>query len=209
MGYKPGMGLGASGTGITAPIEESVHKGRRGLGYDLEGLEKNDVQWELEEVGQVKIILLYHHLSIPSIHPIYPSIHHLSIPSIYPFIIYPSHLSIHTSSIHPYIIYPSIHHLSIPSIYQINYEQQPVWMPPCSKDVLTEDDMVGWLAFGKVMKSHLYVCMYLYTYVRMYIYVYVSMYVFMYLCMYLHVCSMYIHICTYVVCIYIHVCVHM
>ena len=99
MGYKPGMGLGASGAGITAPIEESVHKGRRGLGYDLEGLEKKNVQWELEEVGQVKIILLYQ------------SIDHLSNLSIHPYIIYPSHLSIHTSSILPYIIYPS--HLSI------------------------------------------------------------------------------------------------
>ena len=47
MGYKPGGGLGKSGTGIAEPIEESVHKGRRGLGYMLEGLEKEDVNWEL------------------------------------------------------------------------------------------------------------------------------------------------------------------
>ena len=51
MGYKPGLGLGVSGTGITAPIKESLHKGLRGLGYNLEGLEKEDVQWELEEVS--------------------------------------------------------------------------------------------------------------------------------------------------------------
>ena len=53
MGYKPGTGLGLRSTGITVPLEESMHKGRRGLGYDLEGLEKEDVQWELEEVSFV------------------------------------------------------------------------------------------------------------------------------------------------------------
>ncbi len=51
MGYKPGMGLGLHSTGITAPLEESMQQGRRGLGYDLDGLEKEDVQWELEEVS--------------------------------------------------------------------------------------------------------------------------------------------------------------
>ena len=50
MGYKAGEGLGQSGSGIVAPIEESVHKGRRGLGFVLEGLEKEDVHWEAEEV---------------------------------------------------------------------------------------------------------------------------------------------------------------
>lgn len=51
MGYQPGKGLGKSGMGIAEPIEESIHKGRRGLGYILEGLEKEEVQWELEEVS--------------------------------------------------------------------------------------------------------------------------------------------------------------
>ena len=50
MGYQFGRGLGKFGTGITRPVEESIQKGRRGLGYMLEGLEKEDVQWELEEV---------------------------------------------------------------------------------------------------------------------------------------------------------------
>ncbi|XP_019851624.1 PREDICTED: cap-specific mRNA (nucleoside-2'-O-)-methyltransferase 1-like, partial [Amphimedon queenslandica] len=50
MGYKPGLGLGKTHTGITAPIEESLQKGRRGLGLCLEGLEKEDVKWEQEEV---------------------------------------------------------------------------------------------------------------------------------------------------------------
>ena len=52
MGYQVGKGLGKFGTGITQPVEESIQKGRRGLGYMLEGLEKEEVQWEQEEVGQ-------------------------------------------------------------------------------------------------------------------------------------------------------------
>ena len=51
MGYMPGRGLGKLGTGIAQPIEESMHKGRRGLGYLLDGLEREDVKWELEEVS--------------------------------------------------------------------------------------------------------------------------------------------------------------
>lgn len=50
MGYQKGKGLGKFGTGITEPVEESAQKGRRGLGYMLEGLEKEEVQWEEEEV---------------------------------------------------------------------------------------------------------------------------------------------------------------
>lgn len=57
MGYKPGMSLGLHNTGITAPLEESTHKGRRGLGFDLDGLEKEDVQWELEEVWNTTCIV--------------------------------------------------------------------------------------------------------------------------------------------------------
>ena len=55
MGYRPGEGLGRSGTGITAPITEGLHKERRGLGYYLEGLEKEDVKWELEEVTRISM----------------------------------------------------------------------------------------------------------------------------------------------------------
>ena len=50
MGYHSGEGLGKSQQGIKAPITESLHKGRRGLGYALEGLEREDVKWEEEEV---------------------------------------------------------------------------------------------------------------------------------------------------------------
>ena len=51
MGYTPGKGIGKHGTGISEPISESIHKGRRGLGFTLEGLEKEDVEWELEDVS--------------------------------------------------------------------------------------------------------------------------------------------------------------
>ena len=50
MGYMPGEGLGKEKTGITKPVEESTHKGRRGFGYLLEGLEREEVLWEEEEV---------------------------------------------------------------------------------------------------------------------------------------------------------------
>ena len=51
MGYVPGQGIGKHGTGITEPISESMHKGKRGLGYFLDGLEKEEVEWETEEVS--------------------------------------------------------------------------------------------------------------------------------------------------------------
>lgn len=57
MGYQLGKGLGRFGTGITQPVEESVQKGRHGLGYLLKGLEKEEVQWEEEEVRFSSVIL--------------------------------------------------------------------------------------------------------------------------------------------------------
>ena len=51
MGYKAGKGLGKEDGGITKPIEDSAHKGRRGLGFSLEGLEKDEVDWKPEEVN--------------------------------------------------------------------------------------------------------------------------------------------------------------
>ena len=47
MGYKPGQGLGRDSSGIIAPIKESL---QTGLGFNRDGLEKEDVKWEEEEV---------------------------------------------------------------------------------------------------------------------------------------------------------------
>ena len=58
MGYVPGKGLGKHGTGIAEPISESSNKGRHGLGYLLEGLEREDVKWEEEEVSFQVVLLL-------------------------------------------------------------------------------------------------------------------------------------------------------
>lgn len=55
MGYVRGVGLGKTGSGITSPIEHSMHKGRRGLGLNLEKLEREEVEWELEEVNNLLI----------------------------------------------------------------------------------------------------------------------------------------------------------
>lgn len=51
MGYKPGEGLGKDNIGTVEPVTESLHKGRRGLGFFLDSLENKDVKWEEEEVS--------------------------------------------------------------------------------------------------------------------------------------------------------------
>ena len=58
MGYKPGEGLGKTGSGMSTPVMESLQKGRRGLGYMLEGLEREDVNWETEEVSKRSVLFL-------------------------------------------------------------------------------------------------------------------------------------------------------
>lgn len=46
MGHQPGKGLGLKGQGITAPVEHSKQRGRRGLGLIIEGLEEGKVEWD-------------------------------------------------------------------------------------------------------------------------------------------------------------------
>ena len=45
MGYVPGKGLGKTESGISEPIQQSMHKGRRGLGHMIAKLQREDVQW--------------------------------------------------------------------------------------------------------------------------------------------------------------------
>ena len=51
MGYTHGKGLGKTESGIVNPIQQSTHKGRRGLGLSIDKLQREDVKWELEDVS--------------------------------------------------------------------------------------------------------------------------------------------------------------
>lgn len=49
-GWESGKGLGRHGQGMSQTLETDQHLGRRGLGYHIEGLEPENIQWETEEV---------------------------------------------------------------------------------------------------------------------------------------------------------------
>lgn len=49
MGWKPGVGLGKHNQGIVKPIEESDQKGRRGLGFEIQGFGSTDEDWDFSK----------------------------------------------------------------------------------------------------------------------------------------------------------------
>ena len=49
MGFEPGRGLGRYGQGRQDIIEASQQRGRRGLGFRVEGFDDKDFTWEEEE----------------------------------------------------------------------------------------------------------------------------------------------------------------
>ena len=49
MGYEQGRGLGRYGQGRADIIETSQQRGRRGLGFRVEGFDDKDFTWEEEE----------------------------------------------------------------------------------------------------------------------------------------------------------------
>lgn len=54
MGYKAGEGLGKFGQGRSEIVEASKQRGRRGLGFEIEGLQADDVEW-VETEKEVEI----------------------------------------------------------------------------------------------------------------------------------------------------------
>lgn len=56
MGFKEEGGLGRYGQGRSDIIETSQQRGRRGLGFRVEGFDDKDFSWEEEE--EVRILIL-------------------------------------------------------------------------------------------------------------------------------------------------------
>ena len=58
MGFEQGRGLGRYGQGRADIIEASQQRGRRGLGFRVEGFDDKDFTWEEEE--EVPVLLELH-----------------------------------------------------------------------------------------------------------------------------------------------------
>ena len=62
MGFEPGRGLGRYGQGRADIIEASQQRGRRGLGFRVEGFDDKDFTWEEEEeVHHFSIVYYFFH----------------------------------------------------------------------------------------------------------------------------------------------------
>ena len=60
MGYQVGEGLGKFGQGRSNIVEASKQRGRRGLGFEIEGLEADDVEWVETEKEVLDNVSLTH-----------------------------------------------------------------------------------------------------------------------------------------------------
>lgn len=59
MGFEQGRGLGRHGQGRADIIEASQQRGRRGLGFKVEGFDDKDFTWEEEdEVCHFIVVIL-------------------------------------------------------------------------------------------------------------------------------------------------------
>lgn len=59
MGYKAGEGLGKRGQGMSDILDTKMRRGRRGLGFEIEGFDEVETPWVEDEVRICHIILKY------------------------------------------------------------------------------------------------------------------------------------------------------
>ena len=64
MGFEQGRGLGRYGQGRADIIEASQQRGRRGLGFRVEGFDDKDFTWDEEEEVCTDILILVNNVSL-------------------------------------------------------------------------------------------------------------------------------------------------